>query len=218
LDKEATMGRTINSGYEMVPHGSVRPHPRNPRRGDIGAVKESVDVNGFFGALVVQRSTGYILAGNHRWRAAGEVGMDQIPVIWVDVDDATATRVLLADNRTSDLGTYDDAALAALVQSVASDAGTLLGTGYTDADLDELLAALTPPGEDEWADAFGALPEGDKEPFRQMTFTVHDSQHEVIERALADAKSREDFTGSPNENSNGNALTALASAYLRGAR
>ena len=137
---------SINDGYEVVPTSRLKHHPRNPRRGDVDRIAESMDVNGVFGALVVQRSTCHVLAGNHRLKAARKLGIETLPVTWVDVDDATAHRILLADNRTSDLGSYDDTQLAELLQALDNDGG-LLGTGYTGDDLAALLAGLEPPGE-----------------------------------------------------------------------
>lgn len=133
--------RQINDAYELLPLDAVKPHPRNPRRGDLDAIKASMDVNGFYGAIVANKRTGYILAGNHRWMAARMVELPEIPVLWVDVGEAEARRILAADNRTGDLGGYDDAVLASLLQGLQDDGG-LLGTGYSSDDLDELLSGL----------------------------------------------------------------------------
>ena len=118
----------------------IKQHPQNPRRGDDEAVGESIDVNGFFGAVLVQRSTGHILAGNTRWRAMRKRKAKSLPGFWIDCDDETALRILLADNRTSDLAVYDDATLRDLLVQLEQQAG-LIGTGYTDADLAALLIA-----------------------------------------------------------------------------
>jgi ParB family transcriptional regulator, chromosome partitioning protein len=56
------------------------------------------------------------------------------------------------------------------------------------------------------------LADGDREPFQQMTFTLHDEQAAIIEVAIKKAKSAGPFNG-PNENSNGNALARIAEAY-----
>lgn len=122
--------------------GSIKPHPMNPRMGDLEAIGQSIDINGFYGAVVVSRRTGHILAGNHRYMAARAAGADSVPVAWVDVDETGEQRILAADNRTSDLGGYDDAALALLLESVAADGG-LLGTGYDDDDLNALLSSVS---------------------------------------------------------------------------
>lgn len=127
--------------YAQAKLGELKPHPRNPRQGDVGAIYQSIEANGFYGAIVAQRSTGYILAGNHRYKAAAEAGAKTVPVIWVDVDDETAVRVLLADNRTNDLASYDNAVLADILAELASGPG-LEGTGYDGDDLDQLLTDL----------------------------------------------------------------------------
>ncbi len=134
--------KVINQGYEIVPIAKLKQHPRNPRHGDLGAISQSIDRNGFYGAVIVQKSTGYILAGNHRLKAAEENGIGGVPVIWVDVDDERALRILLADNRTNDLAGYDNAALAEILTGIQADTGNLLGTGYDGEALENLLKEL----------------------------------------------------------------------------
>ena len=126
----------------MVSVGDLVVHPNNPRQGDIGSLVQSIETNGWFGSIVVQRSTNRVLAGNHRLMAAQITGMEEIPVYWVDVDDATATRILLADNRTSDLAIYDDSSLAELLSGLADTEVGITGTGYDDSDLEALLFEL----------------------------------------------------------------------------
>lgn len=128
----------INKRFENVPIDDIRPHPKNPRKGDIPLILESIDSNGFYGAVVVQESTGYILAGNHRWKAAKESGMRFIPAIFIDCTDEQALRILLADNKTSDVAVYDDLVLAELLRSFDD----LAGTGYTLKDVDALTRSL----------------------------------------------------------------------------
>lgn len=195
----------------MVGVESVRPHPKNPRQGDVGAICESIEANGFYGAIVAQRSTGFVLAGNHRLMAAKAQGLTEIPCVWVDVDDDRALRILLADNRTNDLASYDDTVLAALLSDLANTSD-LVGTGYDGDDLDELIADLA--RGDGLAGAIGGLPNGDKEPFQQMTFTLHDNQAVVVQDALALAKKSGRCDSDLNENSNGNALFAICEEYV----
>ena len=57
--------------------------------------------------------------------------------------------------------------------------------------------------------AFSALPDEDRAPFQQMTLTLHDEQAETIREALKLSKGMGEFTDSPNENSNGNALSRI---------
>lgn len=130
--------KQVRQRYTDAKVADLIPHPSNPRQGDVGAIHSSIASNGFYGALIVQASTGYVIAGNHRLQAVRASGADTVPVIEVDVTDDEATRIMLADNRTQDLATYDDAALISLLQSVG-----LEGTGYDSDDVDEILARFT---------------------------------------------------------------------------
>ncbi|MBW3637361.1 MAG: ParB/RepB/Spo0J family partition protein [Armatimonadetes bacterium] len=136
----------INESVEMVPVSRLTLHPQNVNQGDAGAIFQSIEANGFYGVVVAQRSTGRILAGNHRYEAAKMAGLGEIPVAWVECDDATALRILLADNRTARLGRDDDAALAELLAEISNSAGTLEGTGYDGDDLDQLITDLAKEG------------------------------------------------------------------------
>ena len=125
-----------------LPIDSVRPHPSNPRKGNVAKIVESIKANGFYGAIVVQKSTMTILAGNHRWQAAKECGMKTIPAMLLDIDDLSAKKILLADNRTSDFAVYDSNELTALLRDVMSD-DSLFGTGFDANDLDKLISEVT---------------------------------------------------------------------------
>lgn len=126
------------------PIAELREHPRNPNQGDVGALAALIRRHGFRGAIEVQRSTGFIIAGNHRFKAARSLGMTHVPVDLVDVDDREALERLLADNRSRDLAAYDDGALADLLAELGQDGSGqgLVGTGFDGDDLDELLVRL----------------------------------------------------------------------------
>lgn len=136
------------SVIEFVPIDSLKPHPENYRRGDVEAIRESIRANGFYGAVIVQASTSRICAGAHRWQAAQLEGLTEIPADVLDIDDATALRIVAADNRTSDVATYADDLLASLLSEVRDNAGTLTGSGYDDSTLERLLADISPPQHD----------------------------------------------------------------------
>jgi hypothetical protein len=118
----------------------LAPYFRNPRTGDVAAIAESLRVNGQYRAIVVNRGThtgrpNEILAGNHTWVAAKALGWDQIAVTFVDIGDDDAARIVVVDNRTSDLAGYDSALLAGIL----ADLPDLEGTGYDQEALDTLL-------------------------------------------------------------------------------
>lgn len=154
-----------NRGYREVltitemPLTDLQPYYKNPRRGNTKAIAESLRVNGQYKPIVVNLGglTGRpmeILAGNHTYAAAVELGWDTIQASTVDVDDEGAARIVLADNRTADLGTYDNDSLAELLQGLSD----LEGSGYSDRDLQALLTDPAEPSIDRLMDRFGAAP------------------------------------------------------------
>lgn len=135
--------RAIMGPIKTVPIDDVSPHPRNARRGDVESVMESLAYHGQFRPLVVQKSTHYILAGNHTWMAAKELHWDTIAVTFLDVDDEQAIKILLVDNAVSDKGGYDYDALLDIIGGIQGD---LVGTGYTDeviSNMNRLLDGIT---------------------------------------------------------------------------
>ena len=127
---------------ESVPIKSVKTYDQNPRIGNIDLIAESLDTSGQFKPIVVNERTGMILAGNHTYLAARKLGWKDIYASYVDVDDETAKRIVLADNKTADAGEYDDTVLAELLASLPS----IAGTGYTDIEVDELLKDINVDG------------------------------------------------------------------------
>ena len=121
---------------------TLQTHPRNVRQGDIGAISESLKAHGQYRPIVYQASTGYVLAGNHTLKAAQALGWKQVAATAVQCDDTQALRILLADNRSSDLATYDDKELLELLKDVASTNDELLGTLYDGDDLDDMVYKL----------------------------------------------------------------------------
>jgi len=133
---------TAPAALELVPLDSLSLFPGNARRGNADAIRDSLRTNGQYRPLLVQTGTRRVVAGNNVLAVMREEGWAEAEVKWLDVDDATARRIVLADNRTSDLSGYDDAALSALLAEVGED---LSGTGYTPDDFSSLLASLTGP-------------------------------------------------------------------------
>lgn len=125
--------------WELI--NSLKPHPENPRFGDIGAIAESIKRNGWFGSVVAQTSTRFILAGNHRVMAAQQLGYTKVPVFWVDCDDIRAKAILIAENRTNQLASWDEDGLAKILEELAN-AGELQATGFDGDDVDDIIAGM----------------------------------------------------------------------------
>ena len=125
-------------GATMAPVGLLHPYTKNPRRGNVAAVAESLQVNGQYRPIVVREGTDEILAGNHTYLAAVQLGWKEVAVSYVTATDEEAARIVLVDNRTNDLAGYDDLALSELLASLPN----LKGVGYDDADLAGLVDTL----------------------------------------------------------------------------
>jgi hypothetical protein len=167
----------VDLHVENVPLVSLTPHPRNPRRGDVGVIADSLRVNEQYRPIVVAADD-VILAGNHTWLAAGQLGWDTIAVVRLTIgsDSPEARRILLADNRSSDLGRYDDAELLDLLQALDAEVG-LTGVGYRDDDIEVLtrLVAAESYGKVDHAGEWVGMPEFESEniPPAHMRVTVH---------------------------------------------
>lgn len=148
-----TTKNTANIGeHQTVPLLSLNHYSKNPRRGDVQAIKGSIVANGIFRPVIVNKGTytekpNEILAGNHTVKAIRELAEEnpddrrwqQVEVWMVDVDAERAARIVLADNRTADLGSYDNEELLGLLDMMDGD---LDGTGYDADDLELIEQSL----------------------------------------------------------------------------
>lgn len=121
---------------ETVPVTSLEFYPGNPRVGNVPVIADSLRENQQYAPIVVQRSTRYVLAGNHTLKAAISLGWDEIDVVFVDVNDDRARRIVLSSNRTAELGGYDDDALVELLSYLDDD---YEGTGWSEEDVEALI-------------------------------------------------------------------------------
>ena len=121
---------------------SIKPHPKNARQGDVGMIATSLELNGQYRPIIIQESTGFIIAGNHTWKAAKSLGWTEIAATKLSVDEDQSIRILLADNKANDLASYDDSdLLSLLIEMNESDQG-LEGTLFSNDDIDDLMALL----------------------------------------------------------------------------
>lgn len=141
-----------------VPIADLTLWPGNPRQGDVGALSQSLNRFGQVRPILVQKSTMRIVAGNHLYRAAAALGWDRIACIVTEMSDKQAKGFVAADNRTSELGSFDNDLLAVLLADIARN-DTLEGTGYDADDLDALLAKVGTVNKSGYGD-----PDGTKEP------------------------------------------------------
>lgn len=130
--------------------------PRNPKDHDLGAIHESFKRFGYVSPIIVEKSTGTIVAGHGRldtleqMKGAGKEapqrireqnGEWMIPVVTgIDLETPEgAEAYLIADNRLVLLGGWNESNLADMLQEIAKE-GTLEGIGFDQEDLDRMIA------------------------------------------------------------------------------
>jgi hypothetical protein len=125
-----------------VPIDRYHRHPDNPRRHPhLAELRDSYRRWGQLKPIVVQAATGYIVAGNGLHEAMTLEGATEIAATVPELSEGEANAYLLADNRLGEMGGYDHAALAALLDQ-QDQTGTLAGTGYSVGDLDRMMRGL----------------------------------------------------------------------------
>src|SRR5690606_25778 len=131
--------------------------------------------------VVVRAATRTVIAGNGTMRAALALGWAEIAAVFVDDDAATATGYAIADNRTAELAAWDNTALSELLRTLEQEAGLAefgLDAAWTTEEVDAIVASVTPPSEEDWADAFEQS--GDTEHVdrvKQVTFVLDEQDH-----------------------------------------
>ena len=113
--------------------------------------------------ILVQKSTMRIIAGNGTYEAAKALGWESIECNILDLDDARANALAIADNRTGDLSEWNEKYLTEALEGLKTD-GLLDLTGYNSNELEQMLKfqngdmfeKITPNTEKEkaGADAF----------------------------------------------------------------
>lgn len=123
----------------MVPIRLLKNASRNPRKGAVAEVVESLREFGQHRPVVVQRSNGEVIVGNHMLKAARALGWEEMAALIVNDDDDKAMRRALADNFTGDKATWDEEELAAVMKEVGAV------PGFDQSEIDKLLSKLEPP-------------------------------------------------------------------------
>lgn len=142
--------------YKMTKLSEIRPYDRNPRiipQAAVDAVAKSITTFGFRQPIVVD-GHGVILAGHTRYRAAQQLGLTEVPVVWhTDITGIQARGYRIADNKTAEIAAWDRDALDAEVRELAEmDEDALASLGMSDWELERIL-------HDDATDA-GTAPDG----------------------------------------------------------
>jgi hypothetical protein len=189
-------------------------NPRNPNKHpdrQIAMLAKIIRHQGWRAPITVSNRSGFVVTGHGRLEAAKLLQVEKVPVDRQDfATEADEWAHLIADNRIAELAEIDETELGALLKELDGKIELEL-TGFDEDGVEKLT--------DQFSVSDVSAPElasGDRAPFRQMTFTVHDEQFEEVDAAIKKAKSEGGGESAVNENSNGNALAWICGRFNRG--
>lgn len=96
---------------QVVPLSKLKLLPRNRRKHgerNLAEIEASLLEHDQVEPLLVQKSTGCIIAGNGRFAVMAKLGYKTAEVRYLDVDDAKASQLAIRLNRTGELAQWDD--------------------------------------------------------------------------------------------------------------
>lgn len=132
-----------DAAAEWVAVADLVPWDRNPRRNDkaVPEVAASIRRFGFAAPIVARRADGMVIAGHTRLRAAVSLGLDRVPVRWMDLDVTDAQLLALADNKVGEIAEWDEDALRGILRDLDVGEATE-GLGFDEEELRALLGTL----------------------------------------------------------------------------
>jgi hypothetical protein len=184
---------------EILPISKIKNNPNNPRLVKDDKFEKLVNSIKTFPEMlkirpIVVNKDFIVLGGNMRLKACRAAGLKEIPIIQASqLTEEQQKEFIIKDN--VGFGEWDWEMISAEwdVEQVEEWGLDSIGFEINTEDFDDNFS----------------LPDGDKEPFQQQTYTLADAQAEQIKNAISDVKKTEEYNYVEtfgNENSNGNAL------------
>lgn len=120
----------------------LKPWGDNPRDNEAAVDHVVASIKRFgFGAPIVANTNGRIIAGHTRYQAALKLGLKSVPVRYLELDDAEAKALSLADNKLGEIAQWNEAKLSRILVELRSEKIELGGLGWDDAAITRLLSA-----------------------------------------------------------------------------
>lgn len=169
-------------------------------------IASSIKEFGFTNPVLIDDTDG-IIAGHGRLMAAKKLGLDTAPTITLaGLTDAQRKAYVLADNQIALNSGWDLDMLRVEIEQLSELDFDLGLIGFDDGVLQKLLDV-----DAELPD----LPDGDRDPFQQKTFSLHDEQASIIDDAILKAKTSPLIDTGLNDNGNANAITYICEQWLK---
>ena len=126
-----------------VPRDALHAWEGNPRNNHaaIQKVVESIRKFGFGAPILARRENGEVIAGHTRLEAAAILGLEKVPVRYLDLSEQEAHLLALADNKLNEVAVWDEAALAEILATIPT--ADAMVAGFTPAEVEDLLSAAS---------------------------------------------------------------------------
>ena len=146
----------MSAAAQWVDIDTLVPWPGNPRVNDeaVDALASTIDALGWGAVILARLDNNEVIAGHTRLKAAKKLGLKEVPVRYLDVDEVTAHAMALADNKLGEIASWSDG-LADVLRELGDAGVDLDGLGW---DLDELETLFPDPGAGD-GDGEGPKPE-----------------------------------------------------------
>lgn len=131
------------SAAEWVELDKIKGWDRNPRTHDIDAIADSISRFGF-GAPIVARRSGEIIAGHGRFLAAKQLGLIKVPVRFMDLTEKEAHLLVLADNRLTEKADWTSTLGSVLSEFNEKDRELI---GWSPEEFASLVSAISNDGQ-----------------------------------------------------------------------
>ena len=141
-----------NTVGEFYPIEGLVPHPKNPRHNDeaVSQIARSIERFGFTSPIIAREQDKTIIAGHTRWKAAKQIGLSKVPVIFVNLSVVDSELLMIADNKLGEKADWDTDKLSDLLTELRDQGEDLDVLGFDDGELEDLLDSLDDYGiEDE---------------------------------------------------------------------
>lgn len=196
--------------YKSVNINDLIPYANNSRTHSdeqVNQIASSIKEFGFTNPVLID-SEGGIIAGHGRVMAAKKLGMEEVScIVLAHLTEAQKKAYIIADNQLPLNAGWDIDMLRLEVETLQELDFNLDLLGFYGDTIEKLLDIEAELPE---------LPAGDRDPFQQKTFTLHDEQAATIDDAVKKAKTDPRIDTGLNENSNGNAIAWICEKFLRG--
>jgi ParB-like chromosome segregation protein Spo0J len=166
MSKKQEVEKPVERRVEYMALDAIKGAETNPKEHARSALRKSFERFGFVEPMVLDERTGRLVAGHGRWEVMIEMrrkgaappdgvmvdaeGVWRVPVLrgWASTHDNEARAYLVASNKLTEAGGWDEDALGSLL----SEVGSFDGLGFSEEELRQLTEEAWLPSE---------LPSGD---------------------------------------------------------